>query len=152
MAQTVSTPEQYLAQLPEDRKTVLGRLRETIKDNLPAGFEECINYGMIAYVVPHDLYPPGYHCDPRLPLPFLSLASQKNFVALYHMGLYVDRPLFDWFVAQYPQHVNTKLDMGKCCIRFKNLQHIPYGLIGDLCQKIDPQQWIGQYGEKIKGR
>ncbi len=144
------TPDDYIAQLPEDRKEAVSKLRETIKKNLPDGFEECINYKIIGYVVPHSRYPDGYHCDPKLPLPFINIASQKNFVALYHMGMYANPDVLDWFVKEYPKHVKTKLDMGKSCIRFKNTQNIPYGLIGELCQKIGPQDWIDIYEQNIK--
>ncbi len=144
------TPDDYIAQLPEDRKEAVSKLRETIKKNLPDGFEECINYKMIGYMVPHSLYPDGYHCDPKLPLPFINIASQKNFVALYHMGMYANPDVLDWFVKEYPKHVKTKLDIGKSCIRFKNTQNIPYGLIGELCQKIGPQDWIDIYEQNIK--
>ena len=144
------TPDEYIEKLPDDRKEAVSKLRETVKSNLPKGFEECINYKMICYVVPHAIYPEGYHCDPKLPLPFINIASQKNFVALYHSGIYADQELHDWFVGEYPKHVKTKLDMGKSCIRFKNVKHIPYDLIAELCQKITPQQWIGLYEQNIK--
>lgn len=144
------TPDEYIAKLPEDRKLTVAKLQETIKSNLPKGFEECINYKMIGYVVPHSLYPSGYHCDPKLPLPFINIASQKNFVALYHMGIYSKPELLDWFTKEYPKHVKTKLDMGKSCIRFKNLETIPYRLIGQLCQKITPQDWINIYEQNTK--
>lgn len=144
------TPDEYVAQLPDDRKAAFSTLRRTIKDNLPDGFEECINYKMIGYVVPHSLYPDGYHCNPKLPLPFINIASQKNFVALYHMGIYAKPDILDWFVQEYPKHVKTKLDMGKSCIRFKNMQNIPFELIGQLCQKISPKDWIDTYEQNIK--
>ncbi|RIV46507.1 DUF1801 domain-containing protein [Flagellimonas pelagia] len=144
------TPEEYISKVPEDRKEVISKLRETVKTNLPEGFEECITYGMIGYVVPHSLYPNGYHCDPKQPLPFACIASQKNFVALYHSGIYADKELHDWFVSEYPNYVKTKLDMGKSCIRFKNIQTIPYQLIGELCRKMSPQDWINIYEQNIK--
>jgi Domain of unknown function (DU1801). len=144
------TPEEYISKVPEDRKEAISKLRETVKTNLPDGFEECITYGMIGYVVPHSLYPNGYHCDPKQPLPFACVASQKNFVALYHSGIYADTKIHDWFVAEYPKYVKTKLDMGKSCIRFKNIQTIPYELIGELCQKMTPQEWINLYEQNIK--
>lgn len=144
------TPEEYISKVPEERKDAISKLRETVKTNLPKGFEECINYGMIGFVVPHSLYPDGYHCNPILPLPFASIASQKNFVALYHSGIYADKDIHDWFVGEYPKHVSTKLDMGKSCIRFKNIQNIPYQLIGELCQKMSPQEWIKIYEQNIK--
>ena len=124
--------------------------RETVKSNLPNGFQECISYKMIGYVVPHTTYPDGYHCDPKLPLPFINIASQKHFVALYHSGIYADEKLHNWFVAEYPNHVKTNLDMGKSCIRFKNIDNIPYDLIAELCQKMTPQDWITLYEKNIK--
>lgn len=97
---------------------------------------------MIGYVVPHSLYPPGYHVNPTLPLPFINIASQKNYIAMYHMGLYANKQLLDWFVAEYPKHSPRKLDMGKSCIRFKNMETIPYDLIGELCTKMTIENWI----------
>jgi len=144
------TPEEYISKVPEDRKEAISKLRETVKTNLPDGFEECISYNMIGYVVPHSLYADGYHCDPKLPLPFINIASQKNFIALYHSGVYADPKIHDWFVAEYPKYVKTTLDMGKSCIRFKNIQTIPYELIGELCRKMTPQEWINLYEQNIK--
>lgn len=150
MTSTANTPEEYLEKLPEGRKEAFLELRNTILENLPKGFSEEMNYGMIGYVVPKSLYPSGYHCDPKLPLPFVSIASQKNFIALYHMGIYAKKELYDWFVAEYPKHVKTKLDMGKSCIRFKNPEKIPFGLIGELVSKMSPEEWIGIYEQNIK--
>ncbi|WP_420321264.1 DUF1801 domain-containing protein [Flagellimonas sp.] len=146
------TPDEYISKLPEDRKEPVSKLRETVRDNLPKGFEECISYKMIGYVVPHSLYPDGYHCDPKLPLPFINIASQKHFVALYHSGIYADKNLLDWFVGEYPKYVKTKLDMGKSCIRFKKMETIPYGLIAELCQKMTPDSWIALYEKNVKNR
>lgn len=145
-----NTPDEYISKLPEDRKVAVSKLRKTVKASLPEGFQECISYKMIGYVVPHSLYAPGYHCDPKLPLPFINIASQKNFVALYHSGIYADKKLLDWFVGEYPKHVKTKLDMGKSCIRFKKMENIPYELIAELCQKITPKAWIELYEKNIK--
>lgn len=150
MQYNASSPEDYIAQLPDDRKAPMNKLRETILANLPAGFKEGMSYGMIGYVVPHSLYPAGYHCDPKLPLPFLSIASQKNFIAFYHMGIYADRELHDWFVAEYPMHVKTKLDMGKSCIRFKKPEQIPFGLLGELVSRMSAEQWIAVYEAQVK--
>lgn len=150
MQSTATTVEQYLQELPEERKEVMEKLREVILDNLPKGFEECMNYGMLGYVVPHSLYPEGYHCDPKLPLPFMNLASQKNFVAVYHMGIYSDPSIMDWFLAEYPKHCKNKLDMGKSCIRFKNMSNVPYGLIGQLASKISVADWISTYETVVK--
>ncbi|HNL71683.1 MAG TPA: DUF1801 domain-containing protein, partial [Leptospiraceae bacterium] len=113
-------------------------------------FEETISYGMISYVVPHSLYPEGYHTDPKQPLPFISLASQKNFIALYHMGIYADEKILHWFVTEYPKHSKTKLDMGKSCIRFKKIDQIPFDLIQELVKKMTPKQWIDLYKKSIK--
>ena len=140
-----NTVDQYIGQLPDDRQAVLNQLRESIASNLPVGFQECINYGMIGYVVPHSLYPSGYHCDPTLPLPFMNLASQKNFVAIYHMGIYANPKLMDWFTGQYPKHCKRKLDMGKSCVRFKKMDDVPYDLIGKLAGKMTVKQWIKIY-------
>ncbi len=146
------TPDEYISKLPDDRKAAVSKLRETVKKNIPNGFEECISYKMIGYVVPHSIYQDGYHCDPKLPLPFINIASQKNFVALYHSGIYADSALLDWFVKEYPKHVKTKLDMGKSCIRFKKMEHIPYELIAELCQKVTVDSWIALYEKNIKNR
>lgn len=144
------TVTEYLEQIPEDRKPAIEQLRNTILKNLPKGFTEQLSYGMVGYVVPHTLYPPGYHCDPKLPLPFLSFASQKNFIALYHMGLYADKDLLDWFTSAYPQHSKAKLDMGKSCIRFKKPDQIPFELIGKLVARMTPKQWIEVYEKGLK--
>ncbi|MGB5236497.1 MAG: DUF1801 domain-containing protein [Flavobacteriaceae bacterium] len=150
MRSEAKTVEAYLASLPEERKEAMNRLRVTINLHLPKGFAEVMNYGMIGYVVPHDLYPEGYHCDPKLPLPFINIASQKNYIAFYHMGIYADKELFNWFTKTYPKHVKTKIDMGKSCIRFKKIDTIPYKLLGLLCSKITPQVWIENYESAVK--
>lgn len=137
------SPQDYIDSLPDERKEPMHELRETISKNLPRGFTETINYGMIGYVVPHAIFPAGYHCDPKQPLPFINIASQKNFIALYHMGLYANQELLDWFVGEYPKHCKTKLDMGKSCIRFKKPEHIPYALLGELAAKMSVEDWIG---------
>ena len=137
--------EDYKNQVPEERKAAFYRLYQTIQENIPVGFEEAMSYGMIGWVVPKSTYPPGYHCDPQLPLPFVSLANQKNFLALYHMGIYAQKELYDWFVAEYPKHAKYKLDMGKSCIRFKRMDDIPFDLIGELMQKISVEDWINIY-------
>lgn len=142
--------EQYFEALPEERRAPMQKLHDVIVKNLPEGFKEGMGYGMLGWSVPHSTYPAGYHCDPKQPLPFLSIASQKNFIALYHMGIYADKELHDWFVAEYPKHVKTKLDMGKSCIRFKKPEAIPYELIGELVQKMTPQDWIALYERNLK--
>ncbi len=142
--------EEYLNNIPDDRKGVMGKLRKTVLDNLPKGFDEQLQYGMPGYVVPHSIFPDGYHCDPKIPLPFASIASQKNFVALYHMGIYAKKELLEWFVAEYPKHSKRKLDMGKSCIRFKNMDDIPFDLIAELMQKMTVEEWIDIYETSIK--
>jgi len=139
-----------LASLPEDRKDAMQKLRDTIVQHLPEGFSEGMGYGMLGWAVPHSAYPSGYHCDPKLPLPFLSIASQKNFIALYHMGLYADTKLYEWFVTEYPKYSKFKLDMGKSCIRFKKPEAIPYELIGQLVSKMTMPQWIEIYESNLK--
>lgn len=144
------TPQEYMDALPEERRQAINALRKAITKNLPKGFKEVISYGMLGYVVPHSLYPNGYHCDPKLPLPFINIASQKNFIAVYHMGIYADKGLLDWFTTQYPKHTKAKLDMGKACIRFKKPEQIPFELIGELAAKMSPQQWIDVYETNLK--
>lgn len=151
MQSAAKTPDEYYRTLTEERKPVMKKLRDTLKANLPDGFEEVMAYGMPAFVVPHSMYPSGYHVNPAEPLPFISLASQKNFIALYHMALYSSPGLLEWFQQQYALQVPTKLDMGKSCIRFKNSKHIPFGLIGELAQKIKVKEWIDLYEGKNRG-
>jgi uncharacterized protein YdhG (YjbR/CyaY superfamily) len=150
MTINAKTVDEYISKVPDERTATITKLRETIKTNLPKGFEEGINYKMIGFYVPHSLYPHGYHCDPKLPLPFINIASQKNFIALYHSGIYADKKLYDWFVAEYPKYVKTKLDMGKSCIRFKKTENIPYDLIAKLCQKMTVDNWIALYEKNVK--
>lgn len=145
MQSKATSPEDYLNELPEDRKAAINALRKVIKKHLPKGFKEEMSYGMIGYVVPHKLYPNGYHCDPKLPLPFMSIASQKNFIAVYHMGLYADEKLMKWFTDAYAKAVPGKLDMGKSCLRFKKTEQIPFDLIGELAARMTPQDWITLY-------
>ena len=150
MKLTANSPEEYIAQLPKERKEVFIKIRDTINKNIPSGFEECINYGMIGYVVPQSVYPAGYHADPRLPLPFANIASQKNFIALYHMGIYSDPDMLKWFQTEYAQHCKYKLDMGKSCIRFKRMDDIPFDLIAKLMGKMTPKDWINRYESSLK--
>lgn len=145
-----NTPEEYIAQLPKERQEVIQKLRKTILENLPEGFEETMNYGMIGYVVPHSIYPAGYHCTPELPLPFMNIASQKNFISFYHAGIYADSEIAEWFKAEYAKVITTKPDMGKSCVRFKKIDKIPYDLISELVRKITVQQWIKLYETNVK--
>lgn len=150
MISKAATPDQYIKELPADRKEPVSQLRAVILKNLPKGFKEVMGYGMIGYVVPHELYSEGYHCDPSLPLPFMNIASQKNFIAVYHMGIYGSPELLKWFTTEYAKHSPVKLDMGKGCMRFKKPEHIPYKLIGELARKISVKDWINIYDKKIK--
>ncbi|MFV0155404.1 DUF1801 domain-containing protein [Empedobacter falsenii] len=152
MQYEVSTLDEYFESIPPERKEAVKKIYETLKMNLPNGFEEQISYGHIGFVVPHSMYPNGYHCDPTSPLPFIGLASQKNFIALYHMGIYSDEKLLNWFIEEYPKHAKRKLDMGKSCIRFKKTDDIPYDLIGKLASKITPDQWIATYEKNLLTR
>ncbi|TAD84584.1 MAG: DUF1801 domain-containing protein [Bacteroidetes bacterium] len=150
MTSAATSVEQYLAQLPEDRQHAMTNLRQTILANLPSQFTEQMSYGMIGYVVPHSLYPSGYHCSPKLPLPFISLASQKSHIAVYHMGLYAMPSLLSWFTKAYQQQNLGKLDLGKSCIRFKNPEKIPFSLLGQLATKVSVEDWIAVYESSFK--
>ena len=150
MEYQAASPEDYISQVPKERQEALKKLRKVIKDNLPKDFEEGMIYKMIGYYVPHSVYPNGYHCDPKTPLPFMSFASQKNSVNLYHSGIYVKKELHDWFIAEYPKHCKRKLDMGKSCIRFKYVEEIPFELIGELTRKMTCNAWINIYEAALK--
>lgn len=150
MKYTATSPDDYVSQLPEERAIVISKLRSLIQENIPEGFTEEMSYGMIGYIVPHSLYSEGYHCDPSLPLPFINIASQKNFIAFYHMGMYADKNLYDWFVTEYPKHCSRKLDMGKSCIRFKKTDDIPYELLAKLVRKMTVLDLVSLYEEKFK--
>ncbi|HWY13061.1 MAG TPA: DUF1801 domain-containing protein [Bacteroidia bacterium] len=150
MQSKAKTPQEYMDSLPADRKKPMEELRKVIKKNLSKEYAECVGYGMLAYVVPLKIYPAGYHCDPTLPLGYMNLASQKNFIAVYHMGVYGNKKLLDWFVKEYPKHSKSKLDMGKACIRFKKMDDIPYKLIGELTAKLSAKEWIACYESALK--
>lgn len=143
----IDTPEKYIKLQPIERQKVLENLRKVINANIPKGFVETIQYGSIGYVVPHALYPKGYHTNPKEPLPFMAIANQKGYVAVYHLGVYVSKPLLDWFVKSYEELNIGKLDMGKSCIRFRKLDKVPYELIGELCSKISVEEYIKFYEE-----
>ena len=144
------TVEEILISLPEDRLEPFNKLHDVIMKNLPKGFEAAISYGGLGYVIPHSLYPAGYHCKPIEPLPFAGIASQKNSINFYHMGIYSDPKLLEWFVSEYPKYSEQKLDMGKSCVRFKKLNQIPYKLIGELMKKMSVKKWITIYETNIK--
>ena len=140
----------YINSLASDRKTTITQLINVIEQNIPKGFEKVMNYGMPSFVIPHSIYPNGYHCDTTLPLPFIGVSNQKSSISLHHMGLYADPELLNWFKSEYPKHSNTKLDMGKSCIRFKKFNEIPYELIGILSNKMTVKNWIDIYEQNIK--
>jgi hypothetical protein len=150
MKSQAKTVDQYVAELPPERQAIVEQLRKTFKRQLPKGFEEVMSYGMIGWVVPHKLYPAGYHCDSKLPLPFLALASQKHFIAVYHMGMYADAALLDWFMRAHAKASPKKLDIGKSCIRYKKPEDMPVALLGELAARLSPKQWIELYEAKVK--
>lgn len=150
MQRNATSAEDYIAQCPEDRQGALNLLRKAILSKLPEGFQEGIGYGMVGYSVPHSIYPAGYHCDPKQPLPFASFASQKNFIAFYHMGLYGMPELMKWFMDEYTKVAKGKIDMGKSCIRFKKPDQIPFDLIAELMSKVSSQEWIDFYEANYK--
>jgi len=150
MQTTALSAEEYLAQIPEERQDIFKKLSDTIDTNLPEGFTFGMGYGMPGWGVPLDLYPEGYHCSPGTPLPFISIASQKNFIALYHMGMYAQPELLAWFTSEYPKYSKRKLDMGKSCVRFKKMDDIPMELIAELCKKITVWNWIECYEKNFK--
>jgi uncharacterized protein YdhG (YjbR/CyaY superfamily) len=145
-----ASPDDYVSQIPEERRDAINRLRKVIKYNLPDGFQETVSYGMIGYVVPHSIYPKGYQTTPELPLPFINLASQKNNISVYHMGIYSDSKLLEWFKEEYSKRAKSKLDMGKGCIRLKKIEDIPYDLFGELASKVTVKEWIDTYERVIK--
>jgi hypothetical protein len=145
-----TTVKEILTILPADRIEPFNKLHNVIVQNLPKGFEAAMSYGGLGYVIPHSLYPAGYHCKPSEPLPFAGLASQKNSINFYHMGIYSDPKLLEWFVSEYPKHTKQKMDMGKSCIRFKKMDDIPYKLIGDLMKKMSAKQWITIYENNLR--
>ncbi|MFZ6001695.1 MAG: DUF1801 domain-containing protein [Bacteroidota bacterium] len=148
MQSKAKTVAEYIDSLPADRKKVIVAMRKAVKQNLPKGFEEVMSYGMIGYVVPHRLYPKGYHVTPELPLPFINIASQKNHIAFYHMTI-SEGPLAEWFKEEWKEHSTKKLDMGKSCVRFKNPDDVPVELLGIVASKVTPQQWIEQYEKSL---
>ncbi|VXB62613.1 conserved hypothetical protein [Flavobacterium sp. 9AF] len=150
MTSQAKNPDEYINEVPDERKEAIIKLRETILKNLPKDFKETMSYGMIGYVVPHDIYPSGYHCDPKLPLPFMSFASQKNSINFYHMGIYANLELYNWFISEYAKFSKKKLDIGKSCMRFKKQEDIPFELIGELVKKMSAQDWILTYESAFK--
>ncbi|MGJ7032376.1 DUF1801 domain-containing protein [Niabella hirudinis] len=149
MQSSAKTVADYLKAIPPERLSAMQKLRAVILKHLPEGYEEVMSYGMIGYVVPHRLYPAGYHCTPALPLPFMNLASQKSGIALYHMGLYADAGLMDWFLGEWGKVSLKKPDMGKSCIRFSKPELIPFELIGALCERLSVPGWIALYEQRF---
>ena len=150
MQSKASSPEEYIAEMPADRQQAFKKLRAVIKKNLPEGFQEVMGYGMIGYVVPHSKYPAGYHCNPKLPLPFMNIASQKNFIAVYNMAIYSSPAILKWFTKAHAKASSKKLDMGKSCLRYKKPEDIPFDVIGQLASRITPDEWIATYEKAIK--
>ncbi len=146
------TVDEYIDSLPEDRRKIISQMRNEVIKNLPKGFKENMAYGMIGYCVPHSLYPPGYHVDPKQPLGFMCIASQKSHIALYHMGIYANEKLLKWFQDEWKKVSTKKLDMGKSCIRFKKAEDVPLKLIGELSAKITPQEWIDMYEKALPSK
>ncbi len=147
MQSKAKTVPEYIDSLSAERKPIIIALRKAILKNLPKGFHEEMSYGMIGYVVPHTLYPGGYHVTPELPLPFIGLASQKNHIAVYHMAMHGE--LLDWFQDEWRVYSSKKLNMGKACIRFRNTEDVPVDLIGTLASKMTPKQWLEIYEKSI---
>ena len=150
MQYKATSPDDYISQIPEERQGPVQKLREIINANLSDGFKETMSYGMIGYVVPHSVYPDGYHCTPELPLPFMNIASQKNFIGVYHMGMYADKDILNWFTEEYGKRCKYKLDMGKSCVRLKRMDDVPYDLIGELAAKMSANEWIELYERNLK--
>ena len=148
MQSKAATVEQYLKELPAERRQAINEVRAVILKNLDKNYEEGMQYGMIGYFVPHKLYPAGYHCDPKQPLPFACLASQKNYMSLYMMSEY--RPGDDWFKKAW-EKTGKKLDMGKSCIRFKRVEDLALNVIGEAIRRMPAKKWIEVYESFIKG-
>ena len=148
MQSDARTPQEYMEQLPPDRREIMEKLRAAVLENLPDGLEEIMLYGMICYVVPRSLYPKGYHVDPQLPVTMLGIASQKNHIALYHMGIYTFPKVHEWFMAAYEKAAGKKPDVGKSCIRFRPTANIHYGLLGELCGKVTVEDYLRVYEQE----
>jgi hypothetical protein len=144
MQSKATTVEEYLAELPDDRRDAIEAVRKTIVANLPQGYEEGMLYGMIGYFVPHSVYPSGYHCDAKQPLPFACLASQKNYMSLYLMGCYGNTEHEAWFLDAWAK-TGKKLDMGKSCVRFKKIDDLPLKVIGQAVKRMPVKKFIEYY-------
>lgn len=146
---SATTVEEYLQGLPADRRVAVSAVRKSILASLPEGYVECISYGMIGYVVPHSLYPAGYHCNPKLPLPYACVGSQKNHMALHLMTVYGDPAMEKWFRKAWTD-TGKKLDMGKACVRFKKLEDVPLDVIGQVIARVTVKNYIARV-EKLIG-
>ena len=150
-----TTVAQYLAELPPERRSAIQAVRQVILDSMDPSLEERMNYGMIGYVVPHRVFPPGYHCDPKLPLPYAGLASQKNHMSLYLMAIYTscedgeESPGARWLRDRWTRD-GRKLDMGRACIRFKKLEQVPLEVVAGAFKKFTVAQYIRQYQKALK--
>lgn len=151
MISKATTVKAYLAELPPDRRAAVDAVRKVIRKNLDKGYEEGMQYGMIGYYVPHKVYPDGYHCDPKQPLPFASLASQKNHMALYLMCIYGNPDFEAWFRTEWGK-TGKKLDMGKSCIRFKKLDDLPLEVVGEAVARVPVKDFIEYYESTFKRR
>lgn len=147
---TAKTPEEYLSKLPKERREDIQHLREVVLRNLPDGYEEGIQYNMISYHVPLSVYPEGYLGDKKTPLPYLSLASQKNHMALYISTIYYDKKLYKWFTEEYKK-TGKRMDMGKSCVRFKKIEDLPLELIGKAVSRVEPPEFVKMYKE-VRGK
>ena len=150
MQSKATSVEHYLTELPEDRKAIMQQLREMIQSHISKDTEETMQYGMITYVIPYSVYPAGYHCAPKQPLPFISLAAQKNFFAFYHMGMYAKPELLNWYIEAYERIMQRKPDVGKSCIRFKKAEHISFELLAELVRRMPSSEWIELYEKMLK--
>lgn len=144
MQSKATTVAEYLAGLPEDRRKALEAVRRVVRKNLPKGYQEGMQYGMIGYFVPHSIYPDGYHCDPKQPLPFAGMASQKGHMALYMTGTYMSPELEAWFRKAWTAD-GRKLDMGKACVRFKKLEDVPLEVVGEAIRRMPVEEFIRIY-------
>ncbi len=152
MRSKAATVEAYLAELPPDRREALSAIRRVILDNLDEGFEEGMGYGMISYHVPHRLYPDGYHCDPKMPLPYAGLASQKQYISVYLMSAYMDGTGEERWFRQAWAKSGKKLDMGKCCVRFKRLEDAALDVIGEAIRRVPMKKHIARYEQLLATR
>lgn len=150
MSKPFISPDEYVANLEPSRQDIIAKIRQVLLENLPEGFEEGISYGMLGYYVPHSIYPAGYHCAPKDPLPFIGLASQKSHIGLYHMGLYASPEDLAWFQTRWKDFSAKKLDMGKSCIRFKKAEDVPLDLIKELVGRMTVDKWIDIYEKNVK--